>query len=75
MSSGHICTFESMQVRSALLDEVMKDPENTIEDLILDLDIKVHADSASQHCYTLVFHFVCVLSILGHCILCVCCSL
>ena len=31
-----------MQVMSLLLDEVMKDPENPSEDLIVDLDIKVH---------------------------------
>ena len=41
MSSGHICRFEDMQVVSVLLDEIMKDPENPTEDLVLNLDIKV----------------------------------
>lgn len=41
MSSGHICSFEAMEVRSILLDEVMKDPENPADDLVVDLDIKV----------------------------------
>ncbi len=41
VSSGHICSFESMEVRSVLLDEVMKDPENPGDDLVVDLDIKV----------------------------------
>lgn len=41
VSSGHICTFESMEVRSVLLDEVMKDPENPTDDLVVNLDIKV----------------------------------
>lgn len=41
MSSGHICEFDDMQVVSVLLDEIMKDPENPTEDLVLQLDIKV----------------------------------
>ena len=41
ISSGQICTFETMQVRSVLLDEVLSDPENPTDDLVVDLDIKV----------------------------------
>lgn len=41
LCSGHICHFEDMQVISVLLDEIMKDPENPTEDLVLQLDIKV----------------------------------
>ena len=41
ISSGQICTFESLQVRSVLLDAVLKDPENPTDDLMVDLDIKV----------------------------------
>ena len=41
VSSGHICQFDDMQVVSVLLDEIMKDPENPTEDLVLQLDIKV----------------------------------
>lgn len=41
VSSGHICSFEAMEVRFVLLDEVMKNPENPTEDLVVDLDIKV----------------------------------
>ena len=41
ISSGHICTFEAMQVRSVLLDMVIRDPENPTDDLVVDLDIKV----------------------------------
>ncbi len=41
MSSGHICQFDMMQVKSALMDEIMKDPENPSEDLVGDMDIKV----------------------------------
>ena len=41
ISSGHICTFEAMQVRSVLLDMILKDPENPTDDLVVDLDIKV----------------------------------
>ena len=39
--SGHICQFEDMQVMSVLMDEIMKDPENPTDDLVLQLDIKV----------------------------------
>ena len=41
ISSGQICTFDDLQVRSVLLDMVLKDPENPTEDLIVDLDVKV----------------------------------
>ena len=41
ISSGQICTFEDMQVRSVLLDTVLNDPENPTDDLVVDLDIKV----------------------------------
>ena len=41
ISSGHICTFEAMQVRSILLDVVLQNPENPTQDLVFDLDIKV----------------------------------
>lgn len=46
VSSGHICQFEDMQVMSVLLDEIMKDPENPTEDLVLHLDIKVCGESS-----------------------------
>ena len=39
--SGHISRFEDMQVVSVLMDEILKDPENPTEDLVLQLDIKV----------------------------------
>lgn len=45
VSSGHICQFEDMQVTSVLLDEIMKDPENPLDDLLLHLDIKVMSPS------------------------------
>ena len=41
ISSGQICTFEALQVRSVLLDTVLKDPENPTDDLMVDLDVKV----------------------------------
>ena len=41
VSSGHLCVFREMQVKSILLDEVMKDPESPSEDLVHNLDIKV----------------------------------
>ena len=44
VSSGHICQFDDMQVVSVLLDEIMKDPENPTEDLVLQLDIKVRVE-------------------------------
>ena len=34
------------QVRSVLLDEVMKDPENPTDDMISDMDIKVHPSAS-----------------------------
>lgn len=45
VSAGHICSFEAMEVRSVLLDEVMKDPENPVDDLVVNLDIKSLRDT------------------------------
>lgn len=45
MSSGHICQFNDLEVLSAMLDEIMKDPENPTDELVLVLDIKVRSAS------------------------------
>lgn len=45
VSSGHLCVFREMQVKSILLDEVMKDPESPSEDLVHNLDIKSLRDT------------------------------
>ena len=44
VTSGHICLFDEMQVKSVLLDDIMREPENPTEDLIIELDIKVSID-------------------------------
>ncbi|XP_059152704.1 WD repeat-containing protein 35-like isoform X2 [Physella acuta] len=44
-SSGYICQFNDLQIKSVLLDEIMKDPENPTKDDIIDLEIKSLRDS------------------------------
>ena len=41
ISSGQICQFDDMHVKSVVLDEIMKDPENPREDFVFELEIKV----------------------------------
>ena len=45
--SGHICYFNDMEVKSVLLDEIMKDPENPSEELIAHMEIKSLRDTRS----------------------------
>jgi len=46
VSSGYICLFEDLQIKSVLLDEVMKDPDHPGKECMVDLDIKVR----TRHC-------------------------
>ena len=41
MSSGYICQFSDLQIKSALLDEIMADPENPTKDDVMELEVKV----------------------------------
>lgn len=43
--SGYICQFEDLQVKSVLLDEVMKDPEHPSRDNVMDMDVKSLRDT------------------------------
>ena len=40
LSSGYICNFDDLQIKSVLLDEIMKDPENPSKDNITEMEIK-----------------------------------
>ena len=55
--SGHICQFDDMQVRSVLLDEVMMDPENPTDDLIVTMEIKVKGYDIAVPVLELVWRF------------------
>ena len=41
LSSGYICQFHDLQIKSVLLDEIMKDPENPTKDNMAEMEIKV----------------------------------
>ena len=41
MSSGYICNFNDLQIKTVLLDEIMKDPDNSSKDNITEMEIKV----------------------------------
>nr|XP_054760120.1 WD repeat-containing protein 35-like [Lytechinus pictus] len=45
VSSGYICLFEDLQIKSVLLDEVMKDPEHPGKECMVELDIKSLRDT------------------------------
>ena len=41
MSSGYICQFNDLQIKTVLLDEIMKDPENPTKEYMQEMEIKV----------------------------------
>ena len=41
LSSGYICHFDDLQIKSVLLDELMMDPDNPTKDYIMEMEIKV----------------------------------
>ncbi|XP_046859399.1 WD repeat-containing protein 35-like isoform X2 [Xenia sp. Carnegie-2017] len=45
LSSGYICEFSDLEIKSVLLDEIMKDPENPPKDCIIDLEVKSLRDA------------------------------
>ncbi|PVD32416.1 hypothetical protein C0Q70_07850 [Pomacea canaliculata] len=45
LSSGYICQFSELQIRSVLLDEILKNPENPSKDDIIELEIKSLRDT------------------------------
>ncbi|KAK3088211.1 hypothetical protein FSP39_016191 [Pinctada imbricata] len=45
LSSGYICQFHDLQIKSVLLDEIMKDPENPTKDNMAEMEIKSLRDT------------------------------
>ncbi|XP_074656125.1 WD repeat-containing protein 35-like isoform X2 [Tubulanus polymorphus] len=45
LSSGYICQFNDLQIRSVLLDELLKDPENPSKEFISEMEIKSLRDT------------------------------
>ncbi|CAN8003269.1 unnamed protein product [Ixodes pacificus] len=45
MSSGYICTFSNLEIRTVLLDEIMQDPENPSPDFVCNMEAKSLRDS------------------------------
>lgn len=45
LSSGYICQFNDLQIKSVLLDEIMKDPENPTKDNMAEMEIKSLRDT------------------------------
>ncbi len=41
VNSGYICSFKNLTVRTALIDEFVKDPQNPSKSFIVDIEIKV----------------------------------
>ncbi len=41
LSSGYICNFSDLQIKSVLLDEILKDPDSPTTDNIIEMEIKV----------------------------------
>lgn len=55
LSSGYICQFSDLQIKSVLLDEIMKNPENPTKDDMIELEIKVDNFSFAE--YLIIKHF------------------
>lgn len=45
ISAGYICSFKDLQVRTVLLDEIMKNPEQPTPEQVLDLEVKSLRDT------------------------------
>lgn len=59
LSSGYICQFNDLQIKSVLLDEIMKDPENPTKDNMAEMEIKVVTFQWSfiyNDCYFIFIH-------------------
>ena len=41
LSSGYICQFHDLQIKSVMLDEILKDPEIPTKDNIVEMEVKV----------------------------------
>ena len=49
MSSGYICQFSDLQIKSVLLDEIMSDPDSPTKDDVMDIEVKVQMTSFIYH--------------------------
>ena len=45
LSSGYICSFHDLEIKAVLLDEILRDPENPTNDLLLELEVKSLRDT------------------------------
>lgn len=45
LSSGYICSFQDLEIKAVLLDEILRDPENPSSDLVLELEVKSLRDT------------------------------
>ena len=45
LSSGYICSFQDLEIKAVLLDEILRDPDNPNKDLILELEVKSLRDT------------------------------
>lgn len=45
LSSGYICQFNDLQIKTVLLDEIMKDPENPTKEYMQEMEIKSLRDT------------------------------
>ncbi|XP_063218863.1 WD repeat-containing protein 35 isoform X3 [Bacillus rossius redtenbacheri] len=45
VSSGYICSFQDLEIRAVLLDEIMLNPEQPTENYIVDLEVKSLRDT------------------------------
>nr|CAD7432265.1 unnamed protein product [Timema monikensis] len=45
VSSGYICSFQDLEIRAVLLDEIMQNPDRPLAEHILDLEVKSLRDT------------------------------
>ena len=49
LSSGYICEFSDLQIKSVLLDEILMEPDSPSLDNVLEMEVKA--------CYKMIFKF------------------
>ena len=45
LSAGYICSFQDLEIKAVLLDEILRDPDNPSTELLLELEVKSLRDT------------------------------
>ena len=51
LSSGYICSFQDLEIKAVLLDEILQDPEYPNSELLLELEVKTSKKKSISNIY------------------------